>query len=74
MYPQTVGYLGHSFQTGHPNLNTMLLQKDYPSSPCAIVQLIKIRPKAIPIPKAMLSMTYPETHPITRSIRNNKEG
>jgi hypothetical protein len=52
----------------------MLPQKDYPSSPCAIVQLIKIRPKTIPIPKAMLSMTYPETHPITRSIRNNKEG
>jgi hypothetical protein len=43
-----------------------------PSS--TIVRLIKIRPKANPIPKAMLSMTYPETHPITRSTRNNKEG
>jgi hypothetical protein len=42
--------------------------------PYAIVWLIKIRPKTILIPKAMLSMTYPETHPITRSIRNNKEG
>jgi hypothetical protein len=52
----------------------MLLQKDYPSSPCAIVRLIKIRPKIIPIPKAMLSKTYPETHPIIRSTRNNKEG
>jgi hypothetical protein len=41
---------------------------------CAMVRLIKIRPKTNPIPKAMLSMTYPETHLITRSIRNNKEG
>jgi hypothetical protein len=49
-------------------------KKDYPSSPCATVRLIKIRPKTIPIHKAMLSMTYPETHPITRSTRNNKEG
>jgi hypothetical protein len=40
----------------------------------AIVQLIKIRPTTNPIPKAMLSLTYPETHPITRSTRNNKEG
>jgi hypothetical protein len=39
-----------------------------------IVQLIKIRPRMNPIPKAMLSMTYPETHPITRSTRNSKEG
>jgi hypothetical protein len=42
--------------------------------PCAIVRLIKIRPKIIPIPKVMLSMTYPETHPITWSTMNNKEG
>jgi hypothetical protein len=42
--------------------------------PCAIVWLLKIRPKTYPIPKAMLSMTYPKTHPITRSTRNNKEG
>jgi hypothetical protein len=41
---------------------------------CAIVPLIKIRPKTYPIPKAMLGMTYSETHPITRSTRNNKEG
>jgi hypothetical protein len=27
------GYPRHSFQTGHPNPNTMLLQKDYPYSP-----------------------------------------
>jgi hypothetical protein len=40
----------------------------------AIVRLIKIRPMTNPIPKAMLSMTYPETHPITKSTRNNKEG
>jgi hypothetical protein len=40
----------------------------------AIVQLIKIRPTTNPISKAMLSTTYPETHPITRPIRNNKEG
>jgi hypothetical protein len=40
---------------------------------CAIVQLIKIRPRKIPIPKAILSMTYLKTHPITRSTRNNKE-
>jgi hypothetical protein len=39
---------------------------------CAIVWLIKIRPRTNPIPKAMLSMTYPETHPITRSTGNNK--
>jgi hypothetical protein len=32
---------------------------------CAIVQLIKIRPKTNLIPRAMLSMTYPETHPIS---------
>jgi hypothetical protein len=37
-------------------------------------QLIKIRPKTNPIPKALLSVTYPETHPITWSIRNSKEG
>jgi hypothetical protein len=42
--------------------------------PYAIVRLIKIRPKTIPISKTMLSMTYPETHPITKSTRNNKEG
>jgi hypothetical protein len=42
--------------------------------PSAIVRLIKIRPKTIPIPKTILSMTYPETHPITSSTRNNKEG
>jgi hypothetical protein len=41
---------------------------------CAIVRLIKIRPTTNPISKAMLSMTYPETHPITRLSRNNKEG
>jgi hypothetical protein len=41
---------------------------------CAIVPLIKIKPRTNPIPKAMLSMTYPETHPISRSTRNNKEG
>jgi hypothetical protein len=41
---------------------------------CAIIRLIKIRPKTILITKAMLSVTYPETHPITRSTRNNKEG
>jgi hypothetical protein len=41
---------------------------------CAIVRLIKIRPKTNPIPKAMLSMTYLETHPITRPSRNSKEG
>jgi hypothetical protein len=40
--------------------------------PCGIVQLIKIRLTTYPIPKAMLSMMYPETHPITRSTRNNK--
>jgi hypothetical protein len=39
----------------------------------AIVRLIKIRSTTNPIPKAMLSMTYLETHPITRSTRNNKE-
>jgi hypothetical protein len=39
----------------------------------AIVQLIKIRPKTNPIPKEILSMTYPETHPISRSTRNSKE-
>jgi hypothetical protein len=39
-----------------------------------IVRLIKIRPTTNPIPKAMLSKTYPETHPITRSTMNNKEG
>jgi hypothetical protein len=43
-------------------------------STCAIVQLIKITPKTNPIPKVMLSMTYPETHSINRSIRNSKEG
>jgi hypothetical protein len=43
-----------------------------PSS--AIVQLIQIRPRTNPIPKARLSMTYPETHPIFRLSRNNKEG
>jgi hypothetical protein len=42
--------------------------------PYAIVWLIKIRPTTNPIPKAMLSMTYPENHPITRLSRNNKEG
>jgi hypothetical protein len=41
---------------------------------CAILRLIKIRPKTNPIPKAMLSMSYPETHPISRLSRNNKEG
>jgi hypothetical protein len=41
---------------------------------CAIVWLIKIRPKTNPIPKAMLSMTSLETHLISRSTRNNKEG
>jgi hypothetical protein len=41
--------------------------------PCVVVPLIKIRPRINPISKAMLSMTYPETHPTTRSIRNNKE-
>jgi hypothetical protein len=45
---------------------------DLPS--CAMVPLIKIRPNTNPIPKAVLSMSYPETHPITRSTRNNKEG
>jgi hypothetical protein len=40
----------------------------------AIVRLIKIRPTTNPIPKAMLSMTYPETHPIPRLSRNNKKG
>jgi hypothetical protein len=40
----------------------------------AVVWLIKIRPTTNPIPKAMLSMTYPETHPITRLSRNNMEG
>jgi hypothetical protein len=40
----------------------------------AIVQLIKIRPTINPIPKAILSKTCPETHPITRLSRNNKEG
>jgi hypothetical protein len=40
----------------------------------AIVQLIKIRPMTNPIPKEMLSMTYLETHPITRLSRDNKEG
>jgi hypothetical protein len=43
-----------------------------PSS--AIVRLIQIRPRTNPIPKARLSMTYPETHPIFRLSRNNKEG
>jgi hypothetical protein len=41
---------------------------------CAIVRLIKIRPRTNPIPKAMLGMTYPKTHPITRLSRSNKEG
>jgi hypothetical protein len=41
---------------------------------CAIVRLIKIRPRMNPIPKAMLSMTYPETHLISRSTKNSKEG
>jgi hypothetical protein len=41
---------------------------------CAIVQLIKIRPKTNPIHKAMLGMTYPETNLISRSTRNNKDG
>jgi hypothetical protein len=41
---------------------------------CALVQLINIRPKTNLIPKAMLSMMYPETHPKTRSTRNNREG
>jgi hypothetical protein len=41
---------------------------------CVIVQLIKIRPRMNPIPKAMLSMTYPGTHPITLLTRNSKEG
>jgi hypothetical protein len=41
---------------------------------CAIVWLIQIRPRANPIPNAILSMTYPETHPISRLSRNNKEG
>jgi hypothetical protein len=41
---------------------------------CAIVWLIKIRQKRNPIPKAMLSMTYPETHSISRSTKNSKEG
>jgi hypothetical protein len=40
---------------------------------CAIVWLIKFWSKTNPILKVMLSMTYPETHPITRS-RYNKEG
>jgi hypothetical protein len=40
----------------------------------SIVWLIKIRSMTNPIPKAMLSMTYPETHPITRLSRNNMEG
>jgi hypothetical protein len=40
----------------------------------AIVRFIKIRPTTNPIPKAMLIMTYPETHPITRLSRNNTEG
>jgi hypothetical protein len=40
---------------------------------CVIVWLIKIRPKTNPISKAMLNMTYPETHPISRLSRNNKE-
>jgi hypothetical protein len=42
--------------------------------PCAIIWLIKIRPKTNSITKAMLSMTYPETHPITRSTMIKKEG
>jgi hypothetical protein len=41
---------------------------------CIIVWLFKIRPKTNPIPKVMLSMTYPETHLISRLSRNNKEG
>jgi hypothetical protein len=41
---------------------------------CAVVPLIKIRPRTNQIPKAMLSMTYPETHPISRLPRNDKEG
>jgi hypothetical protein len=41
---------------------------------CAIVWLIKIRPKTNPISKAMLSITYPKTYPISRLTRNNKEG
>jgi hypothetical protein len=41
---------------------------------CAIVRLIKIRPKTNPIPIAMLSMAYLDTHPITRSTRNNMDG
>jgi hypothetical protein len=41
---------------------------------CGIIWLIKIRPKINPIPKAMTSMTYPETHPISRSTSNSKEG
>jgi hypothetical protein len=40
----------------------------------ATVWLIKIGPRMNPIPKAMLSMTYPETHPVSRSTRNSKEG
>jgi hypothetical protein len=40
---------------------------------CAVVPLIKIRPRTNAIPKAMLSMTNPETHPITRSTWNKKE-
>jgi hypothetical protein len=67
-------YPRHSFQTGHPNPNTMLLQKIIHLSSCAIVRLINIRPKINPNPKAMLSMIYPETHPITRSTKNSKEG
>jgi hypothetical protein len=39
-----------------------------------VVGLIKIRPKTNRIPKAPLSRTYPETHPIPSSTRNNKEG
>jgi hypothetical protein len=41
---------------------------------CAIVRLIKIRPKTNPIFKAMLIMTYRDTHPIIWSSGNNKEG
>jgi hypothetical protein len=41
---------------------------------CAIFLLIKIRTRTNSILKAMLTITYPEIHPITRSIRNNKEG
>jgi hypothetical protein len=63
-----------SFQIGHPNPTTMLLQKDYSSSLMCNSPIIKIRPWTNPIPKVMLSITYPETHPITRSTRNNKEG